>query len=90
MATRVVGRRITDSGSIGSEKVSVSGVFGSTLTAPLAGADEITFTPGFGAFVGLEALDRCKAAGQTGDKLETCLERATDPTMFAKGRVPTP
>jgi hypothetical protein len=61
-----------------------------TLLEDGLASDELSFTPGFTAFVGLEALERCKAAGKQGKALEQCLEQATHPDVHSKVRIPTP
>jgi hypothetical protein len=47
------------------------------LTEEETREDLVQLTPGFATMVGLEALRACKAAGNQGEALDRCLERAT-------------
>jgi hypothetical protein len=61
-----------------------------TLMEEGLGSDELTFTPGFAAFVGMEALERCKKAGHQAAALESCVERATNPALHSKVPIRAP
>ena len=46
------------------------------------------YTPGFAAAAGFKAIRACRKAGLTGDALDACVAKATDPKLLSKSAAP--
>ena len=55
---------------------------------PVVSSDQLQYTPGLAATIGIDALGACKKLGKSGESLASCLKQAVHTTEFMRTPLP--